>query len=73
MIDLEQVKVTPRDQQVAESARPGLPQPGNRGPAEHQPENRKAHLRTLPARRNSRGQKTVKLAIDMFGEEEAQS
>lgn len=72
MIDLEQVKVTPRDQQVAASARPGLPQTGNRGAAENQPENRIAtSAHPLPACRNSRGKKRVKLAIAMFGKGEA--
>lgn len=74
MIDLDQVKVTPRDQQVLNLLVQGCSNKEIAGQLNISPRTVKQHLRTLFLRAGIReGRKRVKLAIAMFGKEEAQS
>ena len=73
-IDLSQVKVTPRDQQVLNLLVPGCSNQEMAGQLNISPRTLKQHLRTLFLRAGIRqGRKRVKLAIAMFSKEEAQS
>jgi len=74
MIDLDQVKVTPRDQQVLNLLVQGCSNKEIAGQLNISPRTVKQHLRTLFLRAGIReGRKRVKLAIAMFAKEEAQS
>jgi DNA-binding NarL/FixJ family response regulator len=74
MIDLDQVKVTPRDQQVLNLLVQGCSNKEIAGQLNISPRTVKQHLRTLFLRAGIReGRKRVKLAIAMFSREEAQS
>lgn len=74
VIDLEQVKVTPRDQQVLNLLVQGCSNKEIAGQLNISPRTVKQHLRTLFLRAGIReGRKRVKLAIAMFSREEAQS
>jgi len=74
MIDLDQVKVTPRDQQVLNLLVQGCSNKEIAGQLNISPRTVKQHLRTLFLRAGIReGRKRVKLAIAMFSKEEAQS
>jgi DNA-binding NarL/FixJ family response regulator len=74
VIDLEQVKVTPRDQQVLNLLVQGCSNKEIAGQLNISPRTVKQHLRTLFLRAGIReGRKRVKLAIAMFSKEEAQS
>jgi len=75
VIDLERVKVTPRDQQVLNLLVQGCSNKEIAGQLNISPRTVKQHLRTLFLRAGIReGRKRVKLAIAMFTKrEEAQS
>jgi DNA-binding NarL/FixJ family response regulator len=74
MIDLGQVKVTPRDQQVLNLLVQGCSNKEIAGQLNISPRTVKQHLRTLFLRAGIRdGRKRVKLAIAIFAKEEAQS
>jgi len=74
VIDLEQVKVTPRDQQVLNLLVQGCSNKEIAGQLNISPRTVKQHLRTLFLRAGIRdGRKRVKLAIAMFAKEEPQS
>ena len=70
-IDLDQVKVTPRDQQVLNLLVQGCSNKEIAGQLNISPRTVKQHLRTLFLRAGIReGRKRVKLAIAMFSKEE---
>jgi len=74
VIDLDAVKVTPRDQQVLNLLVQGCSNKEIAGQLNISPRTVKQHLRTLFLRAGIRdGRKRVKLAIAMFTKEEAQS
>jgi DNA-binding NarL/FixJ family response regulator len=74
MINLESVKVTPRDQQVLTLLVQGCSNKEIAGQLNISPRTVKQHLRTLFLRAGIReGRKRVKLAIAIFSKEEAQS
>jgi DNA-binding NarL/FixJ family response regulator len=74
MIDLDQVKVTPRDQQVLNLLVQGCSNKEIAGQLNISPRTVKQHLRTLFLRAGIReGRKRVKLAIAMFAKEDSQS
>jgi DNA-binding NarL/FixJ family response regulator len=74
MIDLDQVKVTPRDQPVLNLLVQGCSNKEIAGQLNISPRTVKQHLRTLFLLAGIReGRKRVKLAIAMFSKEEAQS
>jgi DNA-binding NarL/FixJ family response regulator len=74
MINLESVKVTPRDQQVLNLLVQGCSNKEIAGPLNISPRTVKQHLRTLFLRAGIREERErVKLAIAMFSKEEAQS
>jgi DNA-binding NarL/FixJ family response regulator len=74
VIDLERVKVTPRDQQVLNLLVQGCSNKEIAGQLNISPRTVKQHLRTLFLRAGIReGRKRVKLAIAMFTRGEAQS
>jgi len=74
VINLERVKVTPRDQQVLNLLVQGCSNKEIAGQLNISPRTVKQHLRTLFLRAGIReGRKRVKLAIAMFTREEAQS
>jgi DNA-binding NarL/FixJ family response regulator len=74
VIDLDQVKVTPRDQQVLSLLVQGCSNKEIAGQLNISPRTVKQHLRTLFLRAGIReGRKRVKLAIAMFNREEMQS
>jgi DNA-binding NarL/FixJ family response regulator len=74
MIDLDQVKVTQRDQQVLNLLVQGCSNKEIAGQLNISPRTVKQHLRTLFLRAGIReGRKRVKLAIAIFSREEAQS
>jgi DNA-binding NarL/FixJ family response regulator len=74
MIDLHQVKVTPRDRQVLNLLVQGCSNKEIAGQLNISPRTVKQHLRTLFLRAGIReGRKRVKLAIALFGQEERQS
>ena len=71
MIDLNQVKVTPRDQQVLNLLVQGCSNKEIAGQLNISPRTVKQHLRTLFLRAGIReGRKRVKLAIAMFAKDE---
>jgi len=73
MIDLNEIKVTPRDQQVL-NLLVGCSNKEIAGQLNISPRTVKQHLRTLFLRAGIReGRKRVKLAIAMYSKEEAQS
>ncbi|HEX4786602.1 MAG TPA: helix-turn-helix transcriptional regulator [Candidatus Sulfotelmatobacter sp.] len=72
MVDLEQVKVTPRDQQVLNLLVQGCSNKEIAGQLNISPRTVKQHLRTLFLRAGIReGRKRVKLAIAIFSQEDA--
>jgi len=73
MINLESVKVTPRDQQVLNLLVQGCSNKEIAGQLNISPRTVKQHLRTLFLRAIREGRKRVQLAIAMFSKEEAQS
>ena len=74
MIDLNRVKVTPRDQQVLNLLVAGCSNKEIAGELNISPRTVKQHLRTMFLRAGIRdGRKRVKLAIAMYGKEGAQS
>jgi DNA-binding NarL/FixJ family response regulator len=74
MVNLEQVKVTPRDQQVSNLLVQGCSNKEIAGQLNISPRTVKQHLRTLSLRAGIReGRRRVKLAIAIFAQEEAQS
>jgi DNA-binding NarL/FixJ family response regulator len=74
MIDVEQMKVTPRDQQVLNLLVQGCSNKEIAGQLNISPRTVKQHLRTLFLRAGIReGRKRVKLAIAMYAREDAQS
>ena len=74
VIDLGQVKVTPRDQEVLHLLVQGCSNKEIAGQLNISPRTVKQHLRTLFLRAGIRdGRKRVKLAIAMFAKEEEQS
>lgn len=74
VIDLAEVKVTPRDQQVLLLLVQGCSNKEIAGQLNISPRTVKQHLRTLFLRAGIRdGRKRVKLAIAMFAKEEAHS
>jgi DNA-binding NarL/FixJ family response regulator len=74
MIPLNEVKVTPRDQQVLNLLVQGCSNKEIAGQLNISPRTVKQHLRTLFLRAGIReGRKRVKLAIAMFTQQEAQS
>jgi DNA-binding NarL/FixJ family response regulator len=74
VIDLDQVKVTPRDQQVLNLLVQGCSNKEIAGQLNISPRTVKQHLRTLFLRAGIReGRKRVKLAIAMYAKEESQS
>jgi DNA-binding NarL/FixJ family response regulator len=74
MIDLGEVKVTPRDQQVLNLLVQGCSNKEIAGQLKISPRTVKQHLRTLFLRAGIReGRKRVKLAIAVVNREEAQS
>jgi DNA-binding NarL/FixJ family response regulator len=74
VIDLDQVKVTPRDQQVLNLLVQGCSNKEIAGQLHISPRTVKQHLRTLFLRAGIReGRKRVKLAIAMYAKEESQS
>jgi DNA-binding NarL/FixJ family response regulator len=71
VVDLDQVKVTPRDQQVLNLLVQGCSNKEIAGQLNISPRTVKQHLRTLFLRAGIRdGRKRVKLAIAMFTKEE---
>ena len=74
VIDLDHVKVTPRDQQVLELLVQGCSNKEIAGQLNISPRTVKQHLRTLFLRAGIReGRKRVKLAIAIFARGEGQS
>jgi DNA-binding NarL/FixJ family response regulator len=74
MLELDQVKVTPRDQQVLNLLLQGCSNKEIAGQLKISPRTVKQHLRTLFLRAGIReGRKRVKLAIALFNNQEAQS
>lgn len=74
MIGIEQVKVTPRDQEVLDLLVQGCSNKEIAGQLKISPRTVKQHLRTLFLRAGIReGRKRVKLAIAIFNKEEVQS
>jgi len=74
MVDLEQVKVTPRDQQVLNLLVQGCSNKEIAGQLNISPRTVKQHLRTLFLRAGIRdGRKRVKLAIAILDQEGQQS
>jgi DNA-binding CsgD family transcriptional regulator len=74
MVDLDQVKVTPRDQQVLNLLVQGCSNKEIAGQLNISPRTVKQHLRTLFLRAGIReGRKRVKLAIAVFAKEEPES
>jgi len=74
MVDLEQVKVTPRDQQVLNLLVQGCSNKEIAGQLNISPRTVKQHLRTLFLRAGIRdGRKRVKLAIAILDREGPQS
>ena len=74
MIDINDIKVTPRDHQVLSLLVQGCSNKEIAGQLHISPRTVKQHLRTLFLRAGIReGRKRVKLAIAMFAKEEAQS
>lgn len=74
MVQIEQVKITPRDQEVLDLLVQGCSNKEIAGQLKISPRTVKQHLRTLFLRAGIReGRKRVKLAIAMFNKEEAQS
>jgi DNA-binding NarL/FixJ family response regulator len=74
VIDIGQVKVTPRDQQVLNLLVQGCSNKEIAGQLQISPRTVKQHLRTLFLRAGIReGRKRVKLAIAMFAKEDSQS
>lgn len=74
MVDIAEVKVTPRDQQVLNLLVQGCSNKEIAGQLNISPRTVKQHLRTLFLRAGIReGRKRVKLAIAMYGREGAQS
>lgn len=74
LIDLDQVKVTPRDQQVLKLLVQGCSNKEIAGQLNISPRTVKQHLRTLFLRAGIReGRKRVKLAIAMFAKGETHS
>jgi DNA-binding NarL/FixJ family response regulator len=74
MIDLEQVKVTPRDQEVLNLLVQGCSNKEIAGQLKISPRTVKQHLRTLFLRAGIReGRKRVKLAIAMLSKEGEQA
>ena len=74
MIDLNDIKVTPRDQQVLSLLVQGCSNKEIAGQLNISPRTVKQHLRTLFLRAGIReGRKRVKLAIAMYTKEEIQS
>jgi DNA-binding NarL/FixJ family response regulator len=74
VIDMDQVKVTPRDQQVLNLLVQGCSNKEIARQLNISPRTVKQHLRTLFLRAGIReGRKRVKLAIAMFAKEELQS
>jgi DNA-binding NarL/FixJ family response regulator len=72
VIDLDQVKVTPRDQQVLNLLVQGCSNKEIAGQLHISPRTVKQHLRTLFLRAGIReGRKRVKLAIAMYAKEES--
>jgi DNA-binding NarL/FixJ family response regulator len=73
MVDLEHVKVTPRDQQVLNLLVQGCSNKEIAGQLNISPRTVKQHLRTLFLRAGIReGRKRVKLATALFAKEQAQ-
>ena len=74
MIDLDEVKVTPRDQQVLKLLVQGCSNKEIAGQLKISPRTVKQHLRTLFLRAGIRdGRKRVKLATAVFTREQARS
>jgi DNA-binding NarL/FixJ family response regulator len=74
VVQIEQVKITPRDQEVLDLLVQGCSNKEIAGQLKISPRTVKQHLRTLFLRAGIReGRKRVKLAIAMFNKEEAQS
>lgn len=74
MVQIEQVKITPRDQEVLDLLVQGCSNKEIAGQLKISPRTVKQHLRTLFLRAGIReGRKRVRLAIAMFNKEEAQS
>lgn len=74
MVQLEQVKVTPRDQEVLNLLVQGCSNKEIAGQLNISPRTVKQHLRTLFLRAGIReGRKRVRLAIAIFNKEAAQS
>jgi DNA-binding NarL/FixJ family response regulator len=74
VIDLNEVKVTPRDQEVLNLLVQGCSNREIAGQLNISPRTVKQHLRTLFLRAGIReGRKRVKLAIAMYGRQEANS
>jgi DNA-binding NarL/FixJ family response regulator len=74
MIDINEVKITPRDQQVLNLLVQGCSNKEIAGQLNISPRTVKQHLRTMFLRAGIReGRKRVRLAIAMFSKEEAQS
>jgi DNA-binding NarL/FixJ family response regulator len=74
VVPIEQVKVTPRDQQVLNLLVQGCSNKEIAGQLQISPRTVKQHLRTLFLRAGIReGRKRVKLAIAIFNQAEAQS
>lgn len=72
MFDMEQVKVTPRDQQVIDLLVQGCSNKEIAGQLNISPRTVKQHLRTLFLRAGIReGRKRVKLAIAVLSQQEA--
>jgi DNA-binding NarL/FixJ family response regulator len=74
MLSIEEIKVTPRDQQVLNLLVLGCSNKEIAGQLNISPRTVKQHLRTLFLRAGIRdGRKRVKLAIAIFAKEEAHS
>jgi DNA-binding NarL/FixJ family response regulator len=74
VVSIDQVKVTPRDQQVLHLLVQGCSNKEIAGQLHISPRTVKHHLRTLFLRAGIReGRKRVKLAIAIFNKEEAQA
>ena len=74
MLDIDTIKVTPRDQQVLDLLVQGCSNKEIAGQLSISPRTVKQHLRTLFLRAGIRdGRKRVKLAIAMFAKEGANS
>ena len=74
MINVNDIKITPRDQEVLHLLVQGCSNKEIAGQLKISPRTVKQHLRTLFLRAGIRdGRKRVKLAIAMFAKEDAQS